>query len=162
MWLIAPEQTSWAQPPFRKVIPSAGLSYNTVGTWDHWPPFFNPLNVKDPRCASDELKYIGGTMNCVDDVLKTLRLVQLKSKYVSERKPNSLATLSCNTGQNVQIMFASCNCQYSPNVARRFKLRHYRAVTVYQNTDVKHLSFHTPGQPHLNFLLLLFWNLKIS
>lgn len=92
MWLIVAEQTSWVQPPFRKVIPSAGLDYNTVGTWEHWPPFFNPLNVKDPRCASDELKHIGGTMNCVDDVLKTLQLIQLKSKYVSERKPNSLAT----------------------------------------------------------------------
>lgn len=157
MWLIVPEQTSGVQPPFRKVIPSAGLDYNTPGTWDHWPPFFNPLNVKDPRCASDELKYIRGTMNRVDDVLKTLRPVQLKSEYVSERKPNSLATLSCNTGQNVQIMFASYNFQYSPNFAKRFKLRHYRAVTVYRNTDVTHLSFNTPGQCHLNFLLLLFF-----
>ena len=33
-------------------------------------------------------------MNRVDDVLKTLQLVQLKSKYVSERKPNSLAKMS--------------------------------------------------------------------
>lgn len=156
MWLIVAEQTSWVQPPFRKVIPSAGLDYKTVGTWEHWPPFLNPLNVKDPRCASDELKHIGGTMNCVDDVLKTLQLIQLKSKYISERKPNSLATRSCsNTGQNVQIMFASYNFQYSPNFAKRFKLRHYRAVTVYQNTDVKHLSFNTPGQCHLNILLLL-------
>ena len=95
-------------------------------------------------------------MNCVDDVLKTLQLIQLKSKYISERKPNSLATRShSNTGQNVQIMFASYNFQYFPNFAKRFKLRHYRAATVYQNTDVKHLSFNTPGQCHLNILLLL-------
>lgn len=76
--------------------------YNIVGTPQPSPVFFfffNPLNVKDPRCASDELIYIGGTMGCGDAVLKTQQFIQLKSKYISEMKPNSLITPSCNTGQ---------------------------------------------------------------
>ena len=60
------------QPPFRKVIPSMGPDYNIVGTCRTCLFFFfNLLNVKDPRCASDELIDVGGTMGWGDAVLKT-------------------------------------------------------------------------------------------
>ena len=102
--------------------------------------------------------YIGGTKDCGDAVLKTEQFIQLKSKNVSEVKPNSLAALSRNAGQNGPMMFTAYNFQYFLDFAKRSALRHYKAGTVlYHNAHEKNFSFKTAQPCHFNFLLLLFF-----